>query len=213
MIGRVALRRRFSMLYLRLYRGAQDARAKTFSLAAGGAFASFGRKSVIVPPVRLAGERRIAIGEGVYVGAASWLQALGEGDRPAIEIGNGTSIAGNCVISAAESVRLGNRVLLARGIYISDHIHAYDDTTRAVIDQGIAKVAPVEIGDGVWLGENVVVAPGVTIGKGAVVGGNAVVVDDIPAHSLAVGVPARVIRTFAAAPGLVSLPTTAVTHQ
>jgi acetyltransferase-like isoleucine patch superfamily enzyme len=208
MIGRVALKRHVSTVFLGMYRGAQDVRSKTFSLAAGGAFAAFGRKSVIAPPVRLSGERRIAIGSRVYVGAGSWLQALGEGAAPAIEIGDGTSIAGHCVISATQSVRLGERVLLARGIYISDHIHAYEDTTRAVIDQGIAKVAPVEIGDGAWLGENVVVAPGVTIGTGAVIGGNAVVVEDVPAHSLAVGVPARVVRSFAESPSdVVSLAT------
>ena len=166
-------------------------------------------KTVIVPPLRLSGEERIAIGAGVYVGANSWLHAMGEGDQPVIEIGDGVSIAGNCVISAAHSVRLGRRVLLARGIYISDHIHAYEDTTRAVIDQGITKIAPVEIGDGAWLGENVVVAPGVTIGRGAVVGANAVVVEDVPDHSLAVGVPARVVRTFAAPTEPGRLPITA----
>jgi hypothetical protein len=46
-------------------------RAKTFSLAASGAFASFGVRSVIEPPVRLAGEARISIGDDVFVGAGS----------------------------------------------------------------------------------------------------------------------------------------------
>jgi acetyltransferase-like isoleucine patch superfamily enzyme len=93
-------------------------------------------------------------------------------------------------------VRLGRKVLLARGVYVSDHIHRYDDVERAVLDQGVARVEPVEIGDGAWLGENVVVCPGVTIGRGAVVGANSVVLDDIPDHSLAVGAPASVVRRF-----------------
>ena len=142
-----------------------------------------------------------AIGSDVFVGAGSWLQVLDEpgGDHVALEIGDGTSIAGGCVLSAASSVRLGRRVLIARNVYISDHIHAYDDTTTAVLDQGISRVEAVEIGDGAWLGENVIVCPGVRIGRGAVVGGNAVVIDDVPDFALAVGVPARVVRSFAPA--------------
>jgi acetyltransferase-like isoleucine patch superfamily enzyme len=81
-------------------------------------------------------------------------------------------------------------------VYVADHSHAFADTTRAVLDQGIDRVAPVEIGDGAWLGENVVVGPGVRIGRGAVVGANSVVLDDVPDHSVAVGAPARVVRTL-----------------
>lgn len=181
------------------YRFCRRAYAKAFSLGVGGAFASFGRRTVLEPPIRIAGEGRIAIGDRVFIGASSWLQTLPGSDGVALEIGEGTSIAGNCVLSAACSVRLGKRVLIARGAYISDHIHAYDDVGRAVADQGIARVSPVEIGDGVWLGENVVVGPGVRIGRNSVVGANAVVLEDVPDYAVAVGVPARVVRTFAPA--------------
>ena len=178
------------------YRLAQRAWGKGFSLLAGGAFAEFGPRSVIQPPVRLVGEAAIAIGSDVWVGAGSWLQSLSETDGVTLSIGDGTSISGNVVISAARSVRLGKKVLLARGVYISDHIHNYGDTTKAVLDQGIGRVEPVEVGDGAWLGENVVVCPGVSIGRGAVIGANAVVTTDVPDHSLAVGAPARVVRSF-----------------
>ena len=183
-------------LSLGSYRLARRISGKGFSLLVGGAFAEFGARSVLQPPVRLAGEERIAIGSDVWVGAGSWLQSLSTEDGVALSIGDGTSISGNVVISAARSVRLGKKVLLARGVYISDHIHNYGDTTRAVLDQGIGRLEPVEIGDGAWLGENVVVCPGVSIGRGAVVGANAVVTSDVPEHSLAVGAPARVVRSF-----------------
>jgi acetyltransferase-like isoleucine patch superfamily enzyme len=151
---------------------------------------------VIQIPVRLAGEHRIRIGTGVFVGSGSWLQTLGSAPEVRLEIGDGTSIAGNCVISAAHAVRLGRDVLLARNVYISDHIHAYADTSRPVIGQGIDKLAAVVVDDGAWLGQNVVVCPGVRIGRGAVVGANAVVTDDIPDYTLAVGAPARVVKRF-----------------
>ena len=172
--------------------------AKTFSVLGAGAFASFGARTVLQPPTRLSGERRIWIGDDVFVGAGTWLQVVGpeEGDV-ALTIGSGSGIAGNCVLSAAESVRLGDRVLLARGVYVSDHSHAFEDTSRAVLDQGITRIEPVEVCDGAWLGENVVVCPGVRIGRGAVVGANSVVLNDVPDHCVAVGAPARIVAEAA----------------
>lgn len=186
------------MGFLTVYRLGGRAWAKAFSLLAADAFASFGARTVLQPPIRLVGEGRIAVGSDVFVGAGSWLQVLGRGTGDvALSIGDGTSIAGNCVLSAACSIRLGKKVLIARGVYVADHIHAYEDPSHAVLDQGIDRVEAVEIGDGAWLGENVVVCPGVRVGKGAVVGANAVVLEDVPDHALAVGVPARVVRHFA----------------
>jgi acetyltransferase-like isoleucine patch superfamily enzyme len=186
--------RRMGRSAVAAYRVAVRARDKAFSLCARGAFAAYGRRSVLQLPVRLAGEGRIAIGDDVFVGAGSWLQVL-EGPDPsvALEIGDGTSIAGGCVLSAAVSVRLGRRVLLARNVYISDHSHRFDGD-GPILDQGIDRVGGVEIGDGAWLAQNVVVCPGVRIGRGAVVGANSVVRDDVPDRGVAVGAPARVVR-------------------
>ena len=185
--------------FVRLYRFWTRAKAKSFSVLSAGAFASFGANSVLQPPIRLSREHRISIGSGVFVGSGSWLQVLEGGEGVALEVGDGTSIAGNCVLSAARSVRLGRNVLLARNVYISDHIHAYSDPDRPVLEQGVERVEPVAIDDGAWLGQNVVVCPGVRIGRGAVVGANSVVLEDVPDHSLAVGAPARVVREFASA--------------
>lgn len=183
--------------FLASYQGFARLRAKAFSLLSGGAFASFGARSVIQPPVRLGGVHRISVGSDVFVGAGSWLQVLeGPGDEPALALGDGTSVAGGCVLSAAWSVRLGRKVLLARNVYVSDHVHAFRDLERAVLDQGVDRVEPVEIGDGAWLGQNVVVCPGVSIGRGAVIGANSVVREDVPDYAVAVGAPARVVRYF-----------------
>lgn len=190
-------RRRLGQLFAAFYRLYGRTRAKSFSLLAAGAFGSFGAKSVLEPPIRLSGERRISIGSFVYVGAGSWLQVLDDGsDVIALVIGDGTNIAGGCVLSAAQSLVVGRDVLMARNVYIADHMHAFEDTSRAVIKQGIMRVARVEIGDGAWLGENVVIGPGVRVGQGAVVGANAVVLESIPDHAVAVGAPARVVRHF-----------------
>jgi acetyltransferase-like isoleucine patch superfamily enzyme len=192
--GRV--RRTLGRAFVGSWRLLARVRAKLFSLLAAGSFASFGKGTVIVGPLRLEGERRISIGGDVYLGAGCWLQVLdGERQGIVIAIGDGSSFAGYCVISATESVTFGTRVLVARNVYVSDHMHAFDDAARAVLEQGITRVGAVSIGDGAWLGENVVVGPGVTIGCGAVVGANSVVLDDVPDHGVAVGAPARVVRT------------------
>jgi acetyltransferase-like isoleucine patch superfamily enzyme len=181
---------------LAAYRGWVRIRSKCFSLLISGAFAQFGRRSVLTAPIRLHGESRIAIGDGVFLGSDCWLQALpdGENQTVAITVGNGTSIAGSCVISAVRSVLLEEYVLLARNVYISDHIHEYGDASLPILSQGVTKIEPVLIKRGAWLGQNVVICPGVTVGRGAVVGANSVVNADIPDFSVAVGSPARVVK-------------------
>ncbi|HZT91486.1 MAG TPA: acyltransferase [Gaiellaceae bacterium] len=181
---------------IRLYRFGARARNKVFSVAAGGGFASFGRRSVVEMPVRITGEHRISIGDDVFLGAGCWLRAHPHADGVALEIGSGTSVTGACVFSAQESLRIGRDVLIARNVYVADHQHAFEDVARPVLAQGDSKVRGVEICDGAWLGQNVVVGPGVRIGRGAVVGANSVVLSDVPDYSVAVGAPARVVRTF-----------------
>jgi len=167
-------------------------------LASGG-FGAFGSETVIELPVRITGERRIAIGSGVFLGAGCWLRANPHAVGIALEIGSGTSVAGACVFSAEESVRIGENVLIARNVYVADHQHAFEDVGRPILAQGLTRVGSVEICDGAWLGQNVVVGPGVRVGRGAVVGSNSVVLSDVPDYCVAVGAPARVIRSFAAA--------------
>jgi acetyltransferase-like isoleucine patch superfamily enzyme len=186
----------FGRLSLGVYRGFVRARDKMFSLSVGGAFARFGSHTVIQMPARIVGERRISLGSGVFVGSASWLQTLGDAEGIAIVLEDDVSIAGHCVISAAESIHIGRGASIARGTYIADHIHAYDDPETPIAQQGITQIVPVHIGAGAWIGENVVIGPGATVGSGSVVGANSVVAGEIPPYSLALGVPARVIRRF-----------------
>jgi acetyltransferase-like isoleucine patch superfamily enzyme len=99
-------------------------------------------------------------------------------------------------ISAACKVVIGEYVLLARNVYISDHAHAYENIEAPIMHQGINGIAPVSIGRKAWLGQNVVVLPGATIGEHCVIGANSVVNSSIPDFSMAVGAPARVIKRY-----------------
>ena len=185
-------------LFLFSYRLFIRIRSKCFSLIAAGAFAHFGGRTVLMLPVRLVGEQRISIGDNVFIGSGSWLQTLPDDHNStvAIAVGNGTSIAGGCVISAVRQVILEEEVLVARNVYISDHMHRHIDTQTAILHQGLDKIRPVRVKMGAWLGQNVVVCPGVTIGRGAVIGANSVVIRDIPDFAVAAGAPARVLKVY-----------------
>lgn len=95
-------------------------------------------------------------------------------------------------ISAEQSVRIGDNVMLAANVYISDSDwHGIYNRIRP-----FRCSKPVVLENNVWLGERVIVNKGVRIGENSVVGAGAVVTRDIPANSIAVGNPARVIKTI-----------------
>jgi acetyltransferase-like isoleucine patch superfamily enzyme len=145
--------------------------------------------------VRVSGADRIHIAPEVFVGANSYLLVMEDGGRRGeIFIGEDAQMTGDCTISSVLSVRIGRKALLARNVYVADHRHAFDRADIAILDQGLAQVEAVEIGEGAWLGQNVVVGPGVRIGRGAVIGANSVVLSDVPDRAVAVGAPARVVR-------------------
>jgi len=176
------------------YQGARELRDRSFSRAVHASFASFGRGSVIELPVTVTGPRRIAVGRDVRIGRGSWLYTHDELAR--LEIGDRTAISGFCVLSAARSVSVGEGVLFARNVYVADHHHGRRSPGTAIRDQPLEDIAPVSIGDGAWLGQNVVVLPGSQIGAGAVIGANAVVRGVIPSRTVAVGAPARIVSSL-----------------
>lgn len=90
---------------------------------------------------------------------------------------------------------LEDNVLTADRVYISDNLHGYSDINIPVNAQPIKQISTVRIGEGSWLGIGVVVI-GANIGKHCVIGANAVVTHDIPDYSVAVGIPAKVIKRY-----------------
>ncbi|MGY1631530.1 acyltransferase [Geodermatophilus sp. SYSU D01186] len=161
-------------------------------------FAAFGEHSVAYGPLRLSGPANMAIGSRVFLGPGCWLEAAPETDRPGevvLQLGDRVSVSGLTTVSAVRSVVIEDSVLIARGVYISDHSHGIHGDLP-IRDQGITGVAPVRVERGAWLGQNAVVLPGVVIGRGAVVGANSVVSRDVPPRTVAVGAPARIVRSL-----------------
>ena len=136
-------------------------------------------------------EGRLKIGEGTLLEPGCWL-TLAPGAR--IEIGAGCFLNRNTMIAAQELVAIGDHTMLANGCFVGDAEHRYDDPTRPITWQGFTTKGPVRIGSNCWFGVNCVVTSGVEIGERCVIGANSVVTGDIPAGSIALGAPARVIR-------------------
>jgi carbonic anhydrase/acetyltransferase-like protein (isoleucine patch superfamily) len=183
-----------TVLGLQVFLAFQRLRDALFSGMVRGGFARFGKGSRILLPFRVGNADKIAIGAGTLIGAGSFLMVpRRDMAGPVIMIGDRVRM-NQTAITAVESVVIEDGVAIARGVYISDHAHGFSDPERFIRDQPLDRVAPVRIGRGAWLGQNVVVLPGVTIGAGAVIGANSVVRHDVPARSVAVGSPARVVR-------------------
>ena len=99
----------------------------------------------------------------------------------------------NCKLMDSGKITIGNNVFIAPNVCIITEEHAMDVESRVA---GLEYTHPVTIGDNVWICAGAIVLPGVTIGENSVIGAGSVVTKDIPANSLAVGNPCKVIRSL-----------------
>ncbi len=137
----------------------------------------------------------IHIGEGSFVMHHAELHVYNFRDLPraGIWVGRDSLIGEFCLIRGPGGVRIGDRVYLSPGVHIYSSDHVFDDPERAFVDQGVI-CRGVTIEDDVWIGAQVVILDGVHIGPRSVIAAGAVVTQDVPAYSVAAGVPARVVR-------------------
>lgn len=160
----------------------------------------------IDPSARIIGLCNIKIGKNFRSGKNLWLEAVAShGSKkynPLIVIKDYVSFSDGVHIGATNYVEIGNHVLLASGIYISDHNHGLysgenqSAPTEAPNHRTVNNDKDVIIEDNVWIGERVCILPGVRIGYGSIIGAGSVVTNDIPKNCIAVGSPARVIKKY-----------------
>ena len=146
------------------------------------------------------GAVHIGRGASVYLGV---MFDLGPSAR--LSIGDFSLLNGSRIIANA-SVTIGDYCLISWNTVLMDTRRVPRDPLerRKALEfapqtaerrvEGDATAKPIEIGNGVWIGFDSCVLPGVTIGDGSIVGARSVVVEDVPAYSIVVGNPARVIR-------------------
>jgi acetyltransferase-like isoleucine patch superfamily enzyme len=110
-----------------------------------------------------------------------------------LRIGRSSFINARCHFDVTSPIEIGDRVALGQEVMIITGTH---DTSDPACRSGAIVAAPVRVGPGAWLGARCVILPGVTIGEGAVVAAGAVVTQDVPPHTIAGGVPAKVLRSL-----------------
>lgn len=132
---------------------------------------------------------QIRLGNDTRIGRNSVLKAsVGK-----IILHDGATIARFVHLGGGGEIEIGKNSMLGDKVELISGQHVYDDPTIPIKFQG-SRFAKIVIGEDVWLGAQVTVLPGVKIGDGSVVGAGSVVTKDIPRYSVAVGVPARVLR-------------------
>jgi acetyltransferase-like isoleucine patch superfamily enzyme len=138
----------------------------------------------------------VTIGDGVAIGAYTIIEAtgvitnLGEG----CSIGKGSALGPFSFVGAAGGVTIGNNVIMGNRVSFHSENHCFDDRSRPIREQGVTRKG-IRIDDDCWVGANVTFLDGASVGRGSVIGAGSVVHGELPPLAVAVGVPARVVRT------------------
>jgi len=137
----------------------------------------------------------IFIGDDTFVMHGSVLHVYNFRDLPhaGIWVGRNCYVGEQCLIRGQGGVHIGDDVLLAPRVQILAVNHVFENPSRPIMQQGITAQG-VWVGDGAWIGAGAILLDGVRVESGAVVGAGAVVTQDVPPRTLAVGVPARIVR-------------------
>jgi hypothetical protein len=155
-------------------------------------------------PFRVRGKQYIKIGKGFTTGFNCRIDALNINnlkEKYLLEIGENVEINDDVHIGATEKIIIGDDVLIASKVYISDHNHGSykgeeQDSPMSIPKKRKIYSSPIKIEKNVWIGEFVSILQGVTIGEGAIIGTMSVVTKDIPPYTIAVGSPAKPIKKY-----------------
>lgn len=163
-----------------------------------------GEKCSFRYPLRLqgGGSHRIRIGDRTSIQSYSILgcwEHYGKDEHyePEIIIGSGCSIGEFCHITAINKITIGDGLLTGRFVYIGDNAHgglSWEEADTPPAKRYLKSKGEIMIGRNVWICDKVTILGGITIGDNVIIGANSVVTHDIPANSIAVGMPAKVVK-------------------
>ncbi len=134
-------------------------------------------------------EQALRIGNNVLIGRFSQIKVRGG----SMTLGDKISLGPFCYLGTASTLSIGAHCLIGTNSFIGGIQHGYSDPSKPIAEQQLAQRGGIRIGKDVWIGAHAVINDGISIGDGAIIGSNAVVTKDIPAFTIAAGVPAKVI--------------------
>jgi acetyltransferase-like isoleucine patch superfamily enzyme len=155
---------------------------------------AFGEGVIIRAPERFSAGERCFIDTRAYLscGGGEW-----NGDRGYIRLGRNAEIGPYCVFWGAGGITIGDNVHIGAGVYITAHeAHHVDPRNIDPMRRLDFTFEPVVIEDHVIICSGSNIIPGVRIGHHSMIGAGAVVISDVPPYSLAVGVPAKVVKSW-----------------
>jgi len=115
-------------------------------------------------------------------------------DAARVSIGDNSSILSFSVLFGSGGIAIGRDVMIASHCSIFSITHSVDALKRGLVFRKTRTMAPVAIGDNVWIGTGARILPGVSIGANTVVGAGSVVNRSLPSGVVAAGVPAKIVR-------------------
>jgi len=153
-----------------------------------------GRGAMLRGWIRINGDpRRVTIGEGcsIHAGVSFWTHDYDQG-HGRIVLGRRVTCLRGVTFNSYESITVGDDTAFGDGCYVQDNDHG---TAPGIpVMRQPSHGTPIAIGEDVWFGARCIVLKGVTIGDHTIVGAGSVVVKSLPADSVAVGVPCRVVK-------------------
>lgn len=142
--------------------------------------------SVILDDVAIISLGTVKVGHGTTLNQHVVVKGQG------VDIGKNVWVAQNCILEGT-NIRISDRVIFGPYVHVNDGTHRIDPQTHEIfMEPGESK--PISIGENAWIGSGAMILKGVHIGPGAIIGAGSVVTKDVPAFTVAVGNPARVIK-------------------
>lgn len=156
---------------------------------------------IIRRPFYIRGKKYIDLGKYLTTGVGCRLDAFPQEEKVVLKFGNNVQINDYVHIAAVENISIGDDVLIASKVFISDHNYGnysgdFQDNPNSIVAQRELSSKPIVIENNVWIGEFVSILPGVRIGKNSIIGAMSVVTKDIPSNCIAIGSPARVVKKY-----------------
>jgi maltose O-acetyltransferase len=108
-----------------------------------------------------------------------------------LTVGHHSTVNYGCVFDNRARVTIGERCGIGMRVQFVTTTH---DPSNPAVRAGVGSIAPITVGDGVWIGSGAILLPGIAVGDGCVIAAGAVVKDDCEAHGLYGGVPAKPLR-------------------